>query len=70
MRKMNLHIGRVSLLSFLGMASMSILTVEAQPLTTANGLWNTGVQADGTTLITGDPTGVANPIDPHYTVTY
>ena len=51
---------------------MSILTAHAEVVTlgTSNGLFNTGVEADDLTPIPGDPTGNANPPDPHYTVSY
>jgi len=72
MRKMNFGLGRASLLSFLGVAGMSILTVHAEVITlgTSNGLFNTGVEANDLTPIPGDPSGNANPVDPHYTVSY
>jgi hypothetical protein len=73
MRNMNLGFRRAALLSFLGMAVMGTLAVDAQtPITTANGLWNTGVQSDNSTLIPGNSStpGFNNPADPHYTETY
>jgi hypothetical protein len=72
MRKMNFGLGRASLLSFLGVAGMSVLTANAAvvTLTTSNGLFNTGVEANDLTPIPGDPSGNANPADPHYTASY
>jgi len=71
MKKMTLGFGRAASLSFLGMAAMSILTVHAQvTITTANGLWNSGVESDNVTLIPGNSNGQNNPADPHYTETY
>jgi uncharacterized protein YhjY with autotransporter beta-barrel domain len=79
MRKMNLVLGRASLLSFLGVAGMSILTVHAQVINltpTGNNLYNTGVEDDGVTPIPNaanlNPasSGLNNPADPHYTVSY
>jgi len=68
---MTLGFGRAASLSFLGMAAMSILTVHAQvTITTANGLWNSGVESDNVTLIPGNSNGQNNPADPHYTETY
>jgi uncharacterized protein YhjY with autotransporter beta-barrel domain len=61
---MNLNMGRAFLLSFLGVAGMSILTVHAQVILTgpANGLYNTGVDNSGAALAPGVQ-------DPHYTLT-
>jgi len=74
---MNYSLGRASLLSFIGVAGMSMLTLNAQVTTltaVGNGLYNTGVEADGTTLITpANPpssTGATNQPDPEYTVVY
>jgi hypothetical protein len=71
MKKMNL--GTKSLLAFLGLAGMSMLSMKAAPvvLTAAgNNLYNTGVEIDDLTLIPSDPTGNNNPADPTYSVAY
>ena len=65
--------GSASLLAFLAITGMSILTVNAQVVNLSplgNGLYNTGVQSDDVTLIPGDPTGVNNPTDSHYKEIY
>jgi hypothetical protein len=68
MKKMTSLLGRVSLLSFLGVAGMSIHTVDAQAAVInltgpGNNLYNTGLATNGSLL--GD-----NQQDPHYTVAF
>jgi hypothetical protein len=72
MRKMNFGLGRASLLSFLGVAGMSILTVHAEVITlgTSNGLFNTGFTATDVALVPGTPSGMNNPADGNYTASY
>jgi len=73
MRKMNFGFGRASLLSFLGVTGMSILTAHAAvvTLTTSNGLFNTGFTATDVALAPGSPSGTNTTApDGNYTVSY
>lgn len=67
MKKMNFGFWMVSLLSFFGVAAMSILTVNANVIITdlgpGNNLYNTGVNNSGSPLSVGT-------MDTHYTVAF
>jgi hypothetical protein len=72
MKKINFSLGKASLLSFLGLAGMSILTAHAAviTLTTSNGLYNTGFTVTDVALTPGTPSGSNNPQDGNYSASY
>jgi len=66
MKKINFLLGRAALLSILGVAGMSILSLNAAVVNltpTGNNLYNTGIASNGSPL--GN-----NVADPHYTATF
>ncbi len=72
MKKINFSLSKVSLFLFLGVAAVSIrANADIVALTgSGNGLYNTGVEVDDLTPIPPDNTGIANPADPAYSVSY